>query len=55
MKKTISNRTCQLTIAQETIGVQHIYMAVPKKSPYVGELNKALVEFIFLFVNKILL
>ena len=47
MKKTISNRTCQLTIAQETIGVQHIYMAVPKKSPYVGELNKAWVKFEF--------
>jgi len=40
MKKTMVNRTCRLTIAQETIAVPQLYLAVPKKSPYVVELNK---------------
>lgn len=42
MKKTMVNRTCRLTIAQETIAVPHLYMAVPKKSPFVVELNKGI-------------
>ena len=39
MLRTILDQKCRLTIAEETIGFQHMFMAVPKKSPYVKELN----------------
>ena len=41
MKKTISNRQCQLTMGQESMAFLNMFMAVPKNSPYVTELNKA--------------
>lgn len=44
INKNISSNTCNLTMAQETIFYRHYFMAVPKKSPYAQELDKALVK-----------
>jgi len=40
VKKTMSNGKCQLTMGQETMAFMNLFMAVPKNSPYVQELNK---------------
>ncbi len=38
--RTMTNRTCQLTMGRETMPFIHLFMGVPKKSPYVMEFNK---------------
>ena len=39
--KTMSNHQCRLTMGQETMAFMNMFMAVPKNSPYVMEINKA--------------
>ena len=63
--KTMTNRTCHLTMGQETMPFIHLFMAVPKKSPYVMELNKeykyfcvfgqllSKSNFLFCFIDRI--
>ncbi len=41
LKTTLNHQhQCRLTIGQETIAFQNIYMGVPKNSPHVKELNQ---------------
>ena len=40
VKKSMSNRTCQLTKGQESMAFMNLFMAVPKISPYGKELTK---------------
>lgn len=41
MTMSMLNRNeCRLTVAQEMIAFQNMFMGVPKNSPYVKELNQ---------------
>jgi len=40
--QTINNKSeCRLTLAKELMAYQHMYLGVPKNSPYIQELNQA--------------
>jgi len=41
IKRTMNKTQCRLTMAPEATSFQHMFMGVPKASPYAKELNQA--------------